>query len=119
MESGITQPQPEDTQPNDASKVNAKSTILNSYMVRIGVLSIAGGVIAALSFFAVSKLALPGGKPSNINASVKKIPSAPVPKPFPTIKFTGTIEPDGGTNYCRFGLCSHRVNCSLQFWHFR
>ncbi len=95
MESGI-QPQPEDTQPDDANRVNAKSTILNSYMVRIGVLSIAAGVIAALSFSAVSKLASPGGKSSSVNASVKKIPSAPAPKPFPTIKLAGTIEPDGG-----------------------
>lgn len=100
MESGFSQPQPEDTQRDDADKVIADKSIAKStmlwdlYMVRIGVLSIVGGVVAALSFFAVSKLTSPGSKPSTVNASVKKTPVAP--KTFPIIRLTGTIEPDGG-----------------------
>lgn len=86
--------QPEDTQPDDGSKVIAKPTIWDSYMVRIGVLSIISGVIAALCFFAVSKLASPGGKNKSASAIALKVP--PAPKPFPTIKLAGTIEPDGG-----------------------
>jgi multidrug efflux pump subunit AcrA (membrane-fusion protein) len=94
MESGVTQPQPDGD-----DKAIAKPTIWESYTVRIVALSVTGGIVAALAFFAATKLVSPGEKPAAVKKSVTVTPilkATSKPKSFPVIKLAGTIEPDGG-----------------------